>query len=105
MGVIVSKIKMRGHQIVIDNGIRYADDHSMVAGNPRGYCGHCKIKDTKEGYDGCVGSLEDVEYACCGHGDLSLAYIAFDSGIVVRGYDAIIMMNGGCRTDLSGVAV
>lgn len=39
------------------------------------YCGLCR---TQEGHDGCVGALEGVREACCGHGQTSEAYIQFD---------------------------
>lgn len=42
-------------------------------------CGHCGLKVTKEGYDGCIGKLEDgVMNACCGHGVDAEAYVQFN---------------------------
>ena len=38
-------------------------------------CGHCNLKRTKEGYDGCIGYLPNVMNACCGHGEKSMAYV------------------------------
>ena len=42
-------------------------------------CEHCGLNRTDEGFDGCVGKLEGVKNACCGHGDISTAYVQFDS--------------------------
>ena len=41
-------------------------------------CGHCGKKRTPEGHDGCIGILEGVMNACCGHGQDNMAYIQFD---------------------------
>ena len=41
-------------------------------------CNHCGLDRTPEGYDGCIGKLEGVKNACCGHGQTEMAYIQFD---------------------------
>lgn len=42
-------------------------------------CEHCGKGVTKEGHDGCIGTLPDgVMNACCGHGVNSSAYVQFD---------------------------
>ncbi len=41
-------------------------------------CGHCGMEKTIEGHDGCIGTLENVMNACCGHGETNLAYIQFN---------------------------
>ena len=41
-------------------------------------CQHCKLKRTPEGHDGCVGSLQNVNNACCGHGVTNEAYVQFN---------------------------
>lgn len=33
---------------------------------------------TIQGHDGCIGTLEGVMNACCGHGQDSCAYVQFD---------------------------
>lgn len=40
-------------------------------------CGYCLKKRTTEGHDGCIGTLENVMNACCGHGEVDAAYIQF----------------------------
>jgi len=42
-------------------------------------CEHCQLYRTVEGYDGCVGKIDNVKNACCGHGDDSMAYVQFKS--------------------------
>ena len=41
-------------------------------------CSHCNKKRTKEGHDGCIGTIPNVKNACCGHGEDKMAYIQFD---------------------------
>lgn len=41
-------------------------------------CDHCGKKRTPEGHDGCIGTLEGVMNACCGHGNVNGAYIQFN---------------------------
>lgn len=40
-------------------------------------CGNCGLHRTKQGHDGCIGELEGVMNACCGHGQDSVAYVQF----------------------------
>ena len=66
----------RGHKVIIKN-VRfedgfwtsdeyYADDFSKADYDRP--CIKCGEMPTKEGYDACLGHLEGVEFACCGHG-------------------------------------
>lgn len=41
-------------------------------------CSHCGIGRTPEGHDGCIGTLKNVMNACCGHGQIEMAYVQFD---------------------------
>jgi hypothetical protein len=60
-------------------------------------CGHCEKKRTSEGHDGCIGTLENVMNACCGHGESNLAYVQFDhddyqlnpNKHLIKGYEAL----------------
>ena len=38
-------------------------------------CPMCNKKQTKEGYDACLGFIQGVEYICCGHGIEDQFYI------------------------------
>lgn len=42
-------------------------------------CTACGQHSTPEGYDACLGHLDGVAYACCGHGlDDSWVYVSFE---------------------------
>lgn len=41
-------------------------------------CNICKKCRTIEGHDGCIGTLENVMNACCGHGISEEAYVQFN---------------------------
>tara|TARA_B100000378_G_scaffold236018_1_gene202700 strand:- start:12845 stop:13135 length:291 start_codon:yes stop_codon:yes gene_type:complete len=86
-------MKFRGHHIEDkDDVFVYSDTLEPVAENwqKRG-CGHCGMKDTPEGHDGCLGTLDEniVMNACCGHGNDSEAYVQFWNGDVLTGDWAI----------------
>lgn len=53
-------------------------------------CGHCLKTRTKEGHDGCLGTLGgSVRNACCGHGVVSEAYVQFLDLSRIGGDDAL----------------
>lgn len=37
--------------------------------------------------DPCLGKLPGVKHACCGHGKKESAYVMFENGIVIRGFE------------------
>lgn len=81
----------RGNKIYYDytiNEWRYKEDGSLVKEVDKP-CGHCGRKRTPEGHDWCLGALPGVVNACCGHGNPSEAYIQFENGIEVRGFNLI----------------
>ena len=45
----------------------YYSDNSPVFNNPRP-CTKCGKFSTIEGHDACLGYIQNVKYACCGHG-------------------------------------
>ncbi len=61
------------------------------------FCLHCKKHRTPEGHDGCIGTLKNVKNACCGHGEIKMAYVQLDhkdynvdpNKIMLRGQDAL----------------
>ena len=55
------------------------EDTGELAGGDRP-CAECGRHQTPEGHDACLGTLEGVVSACCGHGDPSLAYVLFEDG-------------------------
>ena len=64
-----------------------------------GVCGKCKKGPTKEGHDGCLGTLPGpIMNACCGHGSDSQAYIQYwgengrgrgKGGKIIEGTEAV----------------
>lgn len=57
----------RGHEIYLtDNGWYYVDTDTIFDDSRP--CKKCKCYPTVEGYDACLGHLEGVSNACCGHG-------------------------------------
>ena len=56
-----------GHKIVfIDNKWIYSDTKKSISEERP--CIKCNRMPTKEGHDACLGHIEGVMYACCGHG-------------------------------------
>ena len=85
----------RGHEIEFKDGIWiYSDTKKSVESHQNRACGHCNKMCTKEGYDGCLGTLESVMNACCGHGKDDEAYIQFMDRSTISGNDALIVMRG-----------
>ena len=100
--VMSKKQKWRGHYIVFVNGEwLYADNEMPTANDRDRECGYCGRSNTKEGHDGCIGTLPNVMNACCGHGVQSDAYVQFLDETCIYGEDAIELMkkhykfNGG----------
>jgi len=52
-------------------------------------CGHCGLKRTTEGHDGCIGTLKNVMNACCGHGEIKVAYVQFWDGSRIAREEAL----------------
>ena len=67
----------------------------MAGSGQHGICVKCKKEPTKEGHDGCIGTLpsKDVMNACCGHGLDSQAYVKFWNEPRIAGQEAIDYIN------------
>jgi hypothetical protein len=65
----MSQSNAYGHEIEYDHDKDvwiYSDTkESLIHISP---CKHCGKLPTNEGYDGCIGELPNVKFACCGHG-------------------------------------
>lgn len=76
-------------------------ESNYLNGYEKPICGHCGLKRTPEGYDGCLGTIPGVMNACCGHGDENIAYVQFNhqdyksnpNKYNLRGVDAINYIN------------
>ena len=69
----------------------YADTMEPIASNQRP-CVECGRHATSDGHDGCLGELIGVVNACCGHGLKSETYVQFLGAEVVRGEDAVFVL-------------
>lgn len=89
------KSKYRGHEIEYVNGKWIYSDtkESVELTHQTRTCGYCGKYYTKEGHDGCLGALPGLMNACCGHGQENEAYVQFLDKSVIRGKDAIIILN------------
>lgn len=86
-------LSYRGHKIELHEGVYvYSDTKQPVPGNVNRACGHCGLENTKEGHDGCLGTLPYVMNACCGHGNDSDAYVQGLDGYSVHGKDARVII-------------
>lgn len=64
----MAKSYSRGHVIYCNDGFNwlYADDDSPA--DVERPCVRCGRMPTIEGYDACIGYVDGVVSACCGHG-------------------------------------
>ena len=79
---------LRGHEIYSIKGrFWYSDTKTPTINNPRP-CGHCHKPDRLDGHDACLGELQGVRNACCGHGDTMGAYVQFNDKSRLGGKEA-----------------
>ena len=86
------KSHYRGNEIIYSQDKKmwyFTSNNSPVPDNKDMPCGRCGEPMTKEGHDNCLGELDGLANACCGHGDTSQAYIQFLDGTSISGNDAI----------------
>lgn len=83
------KSHWRGNEMYFKNDTWfYSSDNTPVPSDKDRACGHCGKSQTIEGHDGCLGTIEGVMNACCGHGVDNLAYIQLLDGNIISGkYD------------------
>lgn len=58
---------VRGWPIIWQGGQWVFEDTGEPAANPRA-CKRCRLLPTSEGHDACLGVIDGVISACCGHG-------------------------------------
>lgn len=66
--------KIRGHLITSEDGINWHYEDGQPYGEDRP-CASCGILAGSDEPDPCLGWLEGVDFACCGHGDISYEYV------------------------------
>jgi hypothetical protein len=95
----MTRSEYRGNEIFEDKGVwRYITTGSRVAVKELP-CARCKCERTLEGHDACLGILEGVVNACCGHGNNAEAYIQYPDGSTIHGENALIIMRKGQNND------
>ena len=73
----------RGHSIQAVDGVWvFVDTNEPTVGSNRP-CGNCHKYSTIEGHDACLGTLQGVMNACCGHGQVKEAYIQMNDGSIL----------------------
>ena len=92
---MTAKHYLRGHPIKFDGDEWvYCDTSESTADTWKERpCGHCGLWNTPEGHDGCLGTLSGVMNACCGHGNINVAYVQFWDKTCIRRDDAIEIMD------------
>lgn len=82
------KKDVNGRYVYIENNQLTSETYKDVP------CGSCNEKYTEEGHDPCLGTLEGVINACCGHGDTKTTYVQFEDKSTIRGEKAVQYFNG-----------
>ncbi|AHX01090.1 hypothetical protein M316_0025 [Nitrincola phage 1M3-16] len=96
----IGKSSFRGHTIIwAGDKWLYEDNQQPIPGyggemRPCKKCG--STLSSNDGFpDECLGSIKGVTNACCGHGDTSVSYMVFDSGLVIEGFEVTTECRGG----------
>ena len=72
----------QGYNIYYDNTAmqwKYEDNNEIFNSKKLRPCQKCKEVPLLDQYDGCIGYLDSVIYACCGHG-IHKPYVIFSDG-------------------------
>lgn len=86
----MSKSNLRGQILQYKKG-QWVDKNGKTINGEKDLpqiCGYCKRKYTNN-HDPCIKNLPGVRNACCGHGDSKQAYVQFEDGRCIRGFDKI----------------
>ena len=67
---MLAKSKHRGNNIMFKDGNWHYEETGELVSETHNImpCGYCGKPYTKEGHDGCLGTLIGLMNACCGHG-------------------------------------
>jgi hypothetical protein len=68
----------RGHEIYHKNGVWFYSYNNKIVDSKRP-CKKCGKPPTPEGYDSCIGYINGVKSACCGHGVSEKIFIKGES--------------------------
>jgi len=95
----------RGHYVTLnDDGFWYYDDtgEPLDWDNPRP-CTVCGKTYGHDEPDPCFGKLPGVTNACCGHGVSEDAYVSFENGVRIQGFDVVDNLKTGEHFETGGV--
>lgn len=86
------RFHVRGHLCASELGpprvTRYADGVVFIpGGGSERPCVGCGLAPTAEGHDACLGLIEGIWSACCGHGVVE-PYLVTNEGLCLRGDEA-----------------
>lgn len=90
----------KGYLALFSNRLKkwlYADNEAPIDDEIRP-CVKCGCIQEKGQPDTCLGTLPGVKFACCGHGDINGAYITFENGVTVRGFNRVEVENKEGKT-------
>lgn len=87
-----SEYRGRSIELVQGEWVYSDTEESVKSTHESRTCGHCNKPYTSEGHDMCLGTLGGIMNACCGHGDITEAYVQFLDGFCIRGKDAKIVL-------------
>lgn len=93
--MLMSESYLRGHKIeLLNNQWVFSDTKEPTDSTYEDRsCGYCNLYQTKEGHDGCLGTLNGIMNACCGHGRSNESYVQFLDGHCVQGKDAGMILD------------
>lgn len=84
-----AKSYYRGH-LIVWNGIQwlFADNGDALPshGGKSRPCKKCGAEMSENEPDKCLGELNGVDNACCGHGIKSQSYIRFENGLTINNF-------------------
>lgn len=73
---------IRGHLVIYEDDKWIYYDTKQPTDFDNRPCKKCNCPPTKEGHDACLGKLDGVRHACCGHG-IDNGYIIKEDGTVL----------------------
>jgi len=72
-----------GNKVHWDNILkkyRMSETNEIIDDLRKVKCAHCHQYPTPEGHDHCLGTLKNVDFACCGHGGKVHKYVKQSDG-------------------------
>jgi len=89
---MTARDKHRGWEVHFDEYTKrwvYSDNNESIEEEPQRPCVRCGAVFSLNQPDACLGHIEGVRNACCGHGSSEEAYIQFHDKTCIRGFTEI----------------